>query len=328
LAREAAAVLDERAERPNRRRGTEPPPDRVRPLAGVVVVDFTRVLAGPTSARLLAELGATVVKVDVHPSKASYVYEEPLAHAYVNRGKYTACLDLPHDGSASWFVELIDRADVVVQNFTVGVAERLGIDEQTLRSTNPSVVFAYINCYGTAGPWAQRRGFEHLAQSATGMAERYGDGAPLLQAYSVNDFGTGILTAFAILLAVRDRIIRGTAQRVEASLVRTAQLHQVLYLNAYEGKQWNEPRGASRGWSAYQQLYRARDGWFFASMRPGQVPEVCRALGVTAPRQGLPDDEVGNVLETAFGALSVEACVTALRTAGSAGSGLTSVPDL
>src|SRR5262249_23055352 len=153
--------------------------------------------------------------------------------------------------------------DVVVQNFTVGVAERLGIDEATVRAANRDLIYAYVNCYGTRGPWAEWRGYEHLAQSATGMANRYGDGEPLLQAYSVNDFGTGILTAFAILLAIRDRMIRGMGQRVETSLVRTAQLHQALYLQDYAGKAWTEPQSAAKGWSAYQQLYRAADGWFF-----------------------------------------------------------------
>ncbi len=151
-------------------------------LEGIRVVDLCIVLAGPTCGRTLAEFGADVVKVD-SPSRKMVAF-----HNDINRAKRSIVLDLKSEEGLSVFWRLVADADVVVQNFRKGVAERLGIGYDDVRARRPDIVYASLNTYGQVGPWAGRPGHEQIAQAASGMQERYGGaGRPTRAPFAVND---------------------------------------------------------------------------------------------------------------------------------------------
>jgi crotonobetainyl-CoA:carnitine CoA-transferase CaiB-like acyl-CoA transferase len=265
-------------------------------LAGVRVVDLAIVLAGPTCGRTLAELGADVIRVDIPAGRARRGLgpagaASAVGRAFsidVNRGKRSIVLDLKDDGDRDVLWALIDQADVLVENFRGGVIDALGFGYAAVRARRPGIVYASLNTYGYAGPWRDRPGHEQLAQTVSGMAERYGgDGPPVLQNVgALDDYGTGVLGACAVIAALLHRDRTGEGQRVTAALAATAGLLQSAFCYDYPGRSWDEPRGQdARGWGPGQRLYAAAGGtWLFLGAGPGQLA----GLGAVEGLDGAP----------------------------------------
>ena len=247
------------------------PGDRLsRALEGMKALDLCIILAGPTCGRTLAEFGADVVKID-NPSRENGI----MLHEDINRGKRSVLLDLKRDEGLQTFMELAADVDVVVQNYRLGKVGGLGVDYESVRRINPDVIYASLNAFGEIGPWAQRAGWEQLAQAASGMQTRYGDNVPTLQPFAINDYGTGINGAFGVGMALYHRLRTGMGQQIFTALARTASTLQSNMLLGYEGKQWTEPAGQDAvGESSLHRLYEASDGWLFAGARPDQSAEV------------------------------------------------------
>jgi crotonobetainyl-CoA:carnitine CoA-transferase CaiB-like acyl-CoA transferase len=191
-------------------------------------------------------------------------------HEHLNRGKQSLLLDLHTAQGRAILQRLVDRSDVLMQNFARGTAERYGIGFDMLHPRRPDLVYFSLSAYGYGGPMENFRGYEGNAQAATGLMDRFGgDGPPLGQPYLLDDYGTGIRGAFAIALGVYHRQKTGRGQHIDIALVETATYHQAPYLLDYAGKAWHvEPRGPEAlGWSPLQRLYRARDTWFFLGAR-------------------------------------------------------------
>ena len=230
-------------------------------LQGVRVLDLCIVLAGPTCGRTLAEYGADVIKID-DPSRPY----DPSGSMDVNRGKRSILLDLKQDEGREVFLQLLDTVDVVVENYRKGSLAKLGLDYESLRKRKPDLVYASLNAYGYDGPWSERPGWEQLAQATSGMQVRRGgrDDAPMLMPYPVNDYGTGMMGAFAVALALHERNRTGQGQSVDSGLALTAGLLQSPYFLEFEGLERQEPEGRGlRGISALSRLYQASDGWFY-----------------------------------------------------------------
>lgn len=230
-------------------------------LEGVRVLDLCIVLAGPTCGRTLAEYGADVIKID-DPSRP-YDLSGSLD---VNRGKRSILLDLKREEGRQVFFELLETADVVVENYRKGSLAKLGLDYESLKTRKPDLVYASLNAYGYDGPWSERPGWEQLAQATSGMQVRRGgrDDVPLLMPYPVNDYGTGMMGAYAVALALHERNMTGNGQAVDSGLSLTAGLLQSPYFLDFAGHRRSEPEGrALRGTSALSRLYKASDGWFF-----------------------------------------------------------------
>ena len=230
-------------------------------LEGVRVLDLCIVLAGPTCGRTMAEYGADVIKID-DPSRPY----DPSGSMDVNRGKRSMLLDLKRQEGRQVFYQLLETADVVVENYRKGSLAKLGLDYESLRQRKPDLVYASLNAYGYDGPWSERPGWEQLAQATSGMQVRRGgrDGAPLLMPYPVNDYGTGMMGAYAVALALHERNRTGRGQSVDSGLALTAGLLQSPYFLDFRGHQRNEPEGRDlRGISAFSRLYRAEDGWLY-----------------------------------------------------------------
>ncbi|HKY93821.1 MAG TPA: CoA transferase [Kiloniellales bacterium] len=307
----AHRALSDRATFASKHHGGASPPRA--PLAslleGIKVLDLTQVLAGPTGARLLAEFGAEVVKVnDPASPPEGYRY-----HLDVNRGKRTLLLDLRQPAGRAAFLRLVQGADIVMQNFAKGVPERLGIGYADLARHKPDLIYATVSAYGQHGPWGGWRGYEPLGQAIAGLQHRFGgDGPPMMEPLAVSDYGTGILAAFAVALALYHRQRGGGGQAVEASLAWTASYLQAPLLQLHPGKRWDEPRGqAAKGSGPLQRLYRAADGWLFLGAREAQLAAMDAVEGLRGIA-GLQGEALERALEERIATASVGAWIARL----------------
>ena len=230
-------------------------------LQGVRVLDLCIVLAGPTCGRTLGEFGADVIKID-DPSRP-YDFGGNLD---VNRGKRSIQIDLKKDQGREVFWKLLETADVVVENNRKGSMARMGLSYEEVSKRRPDIVYASLNAFGHDGPWAERPGWEQLAQATTGIQVRRGgrDAAPHLLPYPMNDYATGLLGAYSVALALHERNRTGRGQSVDGGLALTACLLQSPYFLDYDGYQRSDPEGLGvRGLSALSRLYEAADGWLY-----------------------------------------------------------------
>ena len=228
-------------------------------LEGVRVLDLCIVLAGPTCGRALAEFGADVITID-DPRRPS----QPIWTVDVNRGKRSIVLDLKTPEGLEVFWDLVDTADVIVQSHRAGALDRLGIGCEAVKRRRPGIIYTSINAYGFGGPWEERPGWEQLAQATSGMQVRHGgrDSQPKMVTYPVNDYGTGLLAAYGVALALLERERTGEGQQVDAGLALTAGLLQSPYFLDYEGYRRNDPRAwRCGGLGRYRvSMRRATDG--------------------------------------------------------------------
>jgi crotonobetainyl-CoA:carnitine CoA-transferase CaiB-like acyl-CoA transferase len=280
--------------------GAEPELDQ--PLAGLRVLDLGLALAGPTCGRILAEFGAEVVKIG-----------NPVAGVagYLNRGKESLLLDITRLPGQEVYWRLVEHADVVLENFSPGTAERLAIGYDEVRARRPSVVYTAISCYGLGGPWTQWRGWERQGQAVTGIMERTAQPS-VLGPYNIVDIGTGIFGAFVTALALYDRQVTGRGQLASASLAQTGTYHQALFMFDFPGFQPSEPRGyLALGEGPLQRYYRAADRWLFLAARPQDRP----ALAAITRRPEVADlagDALAAALEAAFSAADARSVVDRL----------------
>jgi len=189
-----------------------------RPLSGMRVLDLTRVLAGPTCARTLAQYGADVMAIS-SPNLPSV----PFFVTDTGHGKLSAFVDLKTKEGRETLLGLVRQSDVFSQGYRQGALEQLGFGPVTLAALRPGIVVTEINCYGHEGPWRGRAGWEQLAQTASGMAIVHGgEETPKLQPGAVTDYTTGYLAAFGTLVALARRANYGGSYLVRVSLTQTA----------------------------------------------------------------------------------------------------------
>ena len=188
-----------------------------RPLSGIRVLDLTRVLAGPTCARTLAEHGADVLRIGAAQLPTHEFFDMDTGH-----GKRWANLDLKQKDERARLESLVRGADVFSEGFRPGAVARLGFAPEALHTLRPGSISVSINCYGHAGPFAHRPGWEQLGQSVSGMAhEEGGADAPRLVPAAACDYTTGYLAALGVLVALLQRARNGGSYQVLVSLART-----------------------------------------------------------------------------------------------------------
>ncbi|MBI0538137.1 acyl-CoA transferase [Roseomonas sp. KE2513] len=197
-------------------------PEPSRPLAGIKVLDLTRVLAGPVATRFLAGLGADVLRIDPPD------WNEPAVVPDVTLGKRCARLDLREPGDRRTFEALLAEADMMVHGYRPGALERLGYDTARRRALNASLIDVSLCAYGWSGPWAGRRGFDSLVQMSSGIAEagmqwKAAD-RPVPLPVQALDHATGYLMAAAAIRGLAQRMDKGGAVSARLSLARTAAL--------------------------------------------------------------------------------------------------------
>ncbi|MBU4611460.1 CoA transferase [Achromobacter sp. GG226] len=199
------------------------------PLDGVRILDLSAYIAGPYGCALLADMGATVTKVEPPEGDNLRKYpstlpKESRAFLGVNRGKRGLCLDLKAPGGREVIHRLAAQADVLVHNFRPGVPERLGIDAATLHALNPRLIICAMTGYGDAGPMARHAGYDQVLQSMTGMcaSQAKGDGEPEILYGSVVDYYGASLIASSIGAALYQRERTGHGQVIKLSLLGSA----------------------------------------------------------------------------------------------------------
>jgi len=196
-------------------------------LDGYKVLDFTQVLAGPTTSRYMAEMGAEVVKVEIAPngdiSRQVPFMRDGRSGYYVqqNRGKKSLCLDLKNPAGAAIIKELIPKFDVLVENFAPGVIGRLGFDYQVVSALNPKIIMCSISTFGQNGPLATRPGYDFIGCAYSGVLSMIGEPErlPVLPQVGIGDISTGVHGLTAILAALLHRERTGEGQFVETSLL-------------------------------------------------------------------------------------------------------------
>lgn len=202
----------------------EPLRPAARPLSGVRVVDLTDVLAGPTATRTLAEQGATVLRI--RPP------DRPIIPAFIldtGHGKLSTVMDLKREAEAKRMRALLAEADIFAQNYRPGAVAGLGFSAAEAAQLRPGIICMSLSCYGEGGPWGGRRGWEQLAQAASGMAVADGTLAePRVSPVIPNDYITGYLAAYGMAVALLRRADEGGSYHVRVSLSRTAMWIQSL----------------------------------------------------------------------------------------------------
>ena len=242
-------------------------------LDGLLVVDFTRVVAGPACTQTLADFGAEVIKIenpdggdDTRSYEHAELAGESAAFVSLNRNKRGIALDLTTPEARDIARELIARADVVVENFSSGVMKKYGLDYASVAPSNPRLIYCSISAYGRQGPFASRPGFDPITQAESGFMSLNGfpDGPPVRTGPPAIDMVTGMSACNAILLALvaRDRLGRG--QLVEVALFDVALAMTGFYGMAYlmtgvnPSRQGNSPNG-----SPSVGVYEASDAPFY-----------------------------------------------------------------
>ncbi len=261
-------------------------------LAGLSVLDFTSQLSGPYCSMILADLGADVVKVerpgqgDESRAMGPHVAGESAPFMTFNRNKRSITIDLKTADGGAIARRLATRADVVLENWRPGTAARLGLGWDDVHALNARAIYCSISGFGQTGPYAQRGGFDRIAQGMSGMMSINGteEGPPLPVPIPVSDIGTGMFAAIGILAALRVREQTGIGQRVDTSLLETPIAWAVYEASSFFAT--NEvPRrlGPGHRTAAPYQAFRTADGWInLGGGSPTFWPIICRVLGVPA----------------------------------------------
>ena len=243
------------------------------PLAGVRVLDVSQVMAGPFCCMLLGDMGADVIKIEPpgvgdstrHSMGFRLKGADSPGFLALNRNKRSIALDLKVPADREVLYALVKTADVLVENARPGVAERLGMGYETLAAINPRLVFASISGFGHTGPWAQRPGFDLIAQAMSGVLSATGlpGSEPVKNGIPVADLGAGLFTAYGILSALLGREQSNRGQFIDASLLEAA-----LGLSVWETTElWGtgkspQPIGSANRMSAPYQAVQGSDGYF------------------------------------------------------------------
>jgi crotonobetainyl-CoA:carnitine CoA-transferase CaiB-like acyl-CoA transferase len=284
------------------------------PLEGVRVVDLSQVMAGPFCTMLLGDLGADVIKVEppdgdlargMGGRRLQMTGKDKAPFLAINRNKRSVVLDLKEPEGRDRLTNLLREADVMVESFRPGVADRLGIGYAHVSAVNPRLVYASISGFGQSGPWADRLGFDLIAQAMSGVMSVTGsaEAEPVKCGVPISDLAAGLYAVVGIQAALLARARLGKGQRVETSLFEAA-----LGLSVWEATEYwatgeaPQPMGSSHRLSAPYQAFRAHDGFLtIAALTTSHWERLCNVLDkpglATDPLYATNADRLAN-LET------------------------------
>jgi len=282
------------------------------PLAGTRVLDVGVVLAGPYCGTLLAELGADVVKVEI-PEGDSFRQQ---GFPYI-RGQRGLAVDLRAEKGRAVFRELARSADVIIDNYRPGVAERLGVTYEQLQRQNPDVISMSVTAFGESGPLRDEAGFDTILQAMSGiMTAQGGDGEPVMLTLAVNDTAAAALTALGACLALFHRTRTGAGQRGSVCLAAASVLMQCEELIRIEGRPAPIRGGPDfRGPSPADRFYRTSDGWIrVQAMSERSAAALAQLAGVTRSDVASgPGAGLAPALESHFAGLSTDDAMAQLN---------------
>lgn len=268
------------------------------PLAGITILDLTWVLSGPYASMVLCDLGAEVIKCerprggDVARTTLPVVNGESGYFFSINRGKKSMSIDLQSDEGKELFLRLVEQVDVVMENFTPGTMDGLGLGYETLRQRNPRLVYSATSGFGQTGPDRLRPALDIVVQGMGGVMSITGmpDGPPVRPGLSLGDIAAGLFTAIGILAALRERDASGEGQMVDISMLdcQIAILENAFMRYAATGEPPG-PIGTRHPLTTPFQAFPTKDGWIVLALSWG-VPNQWELLCATIGRADLIDD--------------------------------------
>jgi crotonobetainyl-CoA:carnitine CoA-transferase CaiB-like acyl-CoA transferase len=267
-------------------------------LSGLKVLDFTQYLAGPTVTRLMAEMGAEIIKVEQapmgDPARLLPVVKNGRSAYFVqqNRGKKSLCLDFSKPRAIELLHSLVAKADVVVENYGAGVLERKHLDYPSLRRINPSIIMASISAFGRTGPLAHKTGYDFIAQAFSGLMHMTGhpDRPPVFVGMGIADQGSGVHAFAAIGYALYHRERTGVGQYIDISMVDALYHMHELNVQAYTttgGQYVPERSGSHHTLVCPCGVFKGPEGYIALLVLDRQWPVMAKAMG----RPELADDE-------------------------------------
>jgi crotonobetainyl-CoA:carnitine CoA-transferase CaiB-like acyl-CoA transferase len=245
---------------------------RTGPLTGMTVVELAHIMAGPVCGLMLADMGADVIKVekivggdDSRRFAPPTIEGESAAFMMINRNKRGIALDLKEERGKAILHRLLNRADVLIENYRTGTMEELGFGYELLRRSNPGLIYCSISGFGRTGPYARRAGFDLVAQGMSGLMGITGEGPgrpPVKCGAPVTDITAGILAAAGVLAAYANKLQTGQGQAVDTSLFE-AGVVQTYWQSAIclATGQSPGPMGSSHPLNAPYQAFQTSDGW-------------------------------------------------------------------
>ncbi|MDO8447948.1 MAG: CoA transferase [Rhodoferax sp.] len=241
------------------------------PLTGMRVIDLSQIMAGPTCSIMLADMGADVIKVEKLPGgDDSRAYREPRVNQVsapfmiMNRNKRGIALNLKLAQGRAILLRMLEEADVLLENFRGGTLEKLGLGYEVLSQANPGLIYCAISGYGRSGPYADKGGFDLIAQGFAGLMSVTGEpgGPPVKSGNPVSDMNAGVLAALGITAAYVHKLKTGQGQIVDTSLMDAAlqqtSWHAAVY---FATGQSPGPAGSAHLLTAPYQAFQTSDGW-------------------------------------------------------------------
>ena len=268
------------------------------PLAGLTVIELAHIMAGPVCGRMLADMGATVIKVERVPGGDTArgfippdIDGEPAAFMMMNRNKRGIAVDLKAEEGREIVRRLLTTADVLIENYRKGTMERLGLGYDELSADNPGLIYCEVSGFGRSGPLADLGGFDLVAQGMSGLMSITGespDRPPVKCGPPVTDITAGILAAMGTLAAIVERTQSGKGQRVDTSLFE-AGITQTFWQSAIALATGESPgpMGSAHPLNAPYEAFQTKDGWLTLG---GSSQVVWKRLPAVLERPELLDD--------------------------------------
>ena len=311
------------------------PPSENLPLAGIRVIEFCEVAAGPYCAMLLADQGADVVKVE-RPAGDTMRSWPPMSDGFsenfasINRNKRSICLDLKDGADVDHAKQLITTADVVIENFRPGVMDRLGLGYDDMATVNPALIFCSISAFGQSGPRSTEGGFDLTMQAMAGVMSVTGEpgGNPVKCGVPVCDFVSGLYGAFGITSALQSRSVTGLGQHIDVAMLGATLAIGALQTSQFFGTGVDpEKLGSAHPRNAPYQAFQAADGYFGMAAGNNNLwelvcdvvnrPELCEQERFSNPTNRAANQvELRDLLEDIFRTASVGHWLTAFAAAG------------
>lgn len=239
-------------------------------LQDIQVLDLTRALAGPFCTLMLGDYGADVIKIEIPETGDDtrhwgppFIGEESAYFLSINRNKRSLTLNFKESQAIQIFLKLVQKADVVVENFTPGVMKRFGLDYESVKAINPSIIYCSISGFGQDGPYQNRPAYDQIMQGVSGLMSITGepDGEPQKVGIAVSDIGAGMWASFAIMTALHHRANSGDGQHIDISML-DAQVAWMTYQAAYFFANEEPPKrlGAAHPTLVPYQAFMSQDG--------------------------------------------------------------------
>jgi CoA:oxalate CoA-transferase len=264
------------------------------PLSGLKVLDFTWVLAGPHATKTLADMGAQIIKIEQYTAgcnersqnlriKHNDVIQSSY-HIHLNRGKKSACINLKHPKGIQIIHGLLEKCDVLIENFAPGVMDRLKLDYESVKKIKPDIIYCSISCFGHWGPSSHKPGYDVIAQAASGWTGQ--SDPPNMAPYSIGDTTASMHACTAILAAVYNRLMTGKGQNIDISMVDCLfSLHENAvpwyFITEATGKPVRMPKtGQKSPANAPYGIYNAKNGCIaIACLTSNRWPPLIELMG-------------------------------------------------